>query len=59
MELAVKNTKALQSPSFSMWLLDFTSLLYVHIIKNKVHKFANIILPGLIQYVKLYWYANQ
>ena len=29
MELAAKNTKALRSPSFSMWLLDFTSLLYV------------------------------
>lgn len=59
MELAAKNTKALWSPSFSMWLLDFTSLLYVHVIKNKVHKFSIIILPGLIQYVKLYWYANR
>ena len=29
-ELAAKKVKALQSPSFSMWLLDFTSLLYVH-----------------------------
>ena len=57
-ELVAKKVKALHSPSFSMWLLDFTSLLYIHNVSQK-HKRVNIILPGLVQHGELCWYGNQ
>ena len=53
-ELVARKVKALQSP-LTMWLLDFTLLLYVNTVILR-DKCANINIPGLIQHVTLYWY---
>ena len=57
-ELVARKVRALQSPYFSVWLLDFTSLFYVNTIILR-DKCTNITILGLIQYVTLYRYLNR